>query len=79
LFGGAFNLDRWPLNEIAMSSPTLAKTQDEAIVVVDKFGIKLGGDPKFCLVYKTCLFKKKGVVKELSWNNNATTKELSQI
>jgi len=29
-----------------MSSPTPTKTQDEAIVVVDKFGTKLGGDPK---------------------------------
>jgi len=25
------------------------------------------------------LFKGKGIVKELPWNNNATTKELSQI
>jgi len=46
-------------------SPTPAKTQDEAMVVVDKFGIKLGGDAKFCPMDKISLFKKKGVVKEL--------------
>jgi len=28
---------------------------------------------------QTGLFKKKGVVKELPWNDNATTKELSQV
>ena len=42
-----------------------AKIQDEGIVVVDKFGIKLGGDPNFCPVNKTGLFMKKGIVKEL--------------
>jgi len=62
-----------------MSSPTHAKTQDKAIVVVDKFEVTLGGDPKFCLVDKMDLLKKKGVVKELPRNNNATTKEFSQI
>jgi len=61
-----------------MSSPTPAKTQDEAIVVVNKFGVDLEGDPKCCPVDKTGLFKGKGVVKELPWNNKATTKELSQ-
>jgi len=61
-----------------MSSPPPAKTQDEAIVVADKFGVTLGGDPKCHPVDKTGLFKGKGVVKELPWNNRATTKELSQ-
>ena len=42
-----------------------AKTQDEGIVVVDKFGVKSGGDPNFCPVDKTGLFMKKGIVKEL--------------
>ena len=79
LSGGAFRLDGCPLDEIAMSSPTPAKTQDEAIVVVDKFGVISGGDSKFCPVDKMSLLKEKGVVKELPWNENATTKELSQI
>jgi len=48
-----------------MSSPTPTKTQDEAIVVVDKFEIKLGSDSKFCPIDKTNLLKKKGVAKEL--------------
>jgi len=39
-----FTLDGHPLDEIVMSSPTPAKIQDEAIVVVDKFGVTLGGD-----------------------------------
>ena len=56
-----------------------AKTQDEGIVVVDKFKIKLGGDLNFSLVNKTGLFMKKGIVKELSWKNNTTTKKLLQI
>ena len=42
----------------------LTKTQDEGIVVVDKFGIKLGGDANFCPVDKTRLFMKKGIMKE---------------
>jgi len=66
-----------------MSSPTPTKTQDEvgdeAIFAVDKFGIKLEGHPKFCLIDKMDLFKNKRVVKKLLWNNNPTTKELSQI
>jgi len=62
-----------------MSSPTPAKTQDEAIIVVDKFEITSQGDPKCCLVDKMVLFKGIGIVKELPWNNKATTKELSQI
>jgi len=62
-----------------MSSSTPAKTQDEAIDVVDKFGVTLGGDPKCCPVDKIGLFKKKEVVKELPWNTNATTKKLSQV
>jgi len=52
-----------------MSSPNSTKTLDEAIAIVVKFGIKLGGDAKFCLVDrlvdKMGLFKKKGVEKEL--------------
>ena len=55
------------------------KTQDEGIVVVDKFGIKSGGDPNFSLVEKTGLFMKKGIVKDFPWKNNATTKKLLQI
>ena len=56
-----------------------AKTQDEGIVVVDKFEVKLGGDPNFCPLDKTGLFMKKGILKELPWKNNATTKKLLQI
>jgi len=48
-----------------MSSPTPAKTQNEAIDVVDKFGVTLEGDPKCCPVDKMGLFKRKEVVKEL--------------
>ena len=42
-----------------------AKTQDEGIVVVDKFGIKSGGDPNLSPVDKIGLSMKKGIVKEL--------------
>ena len=56
-----------------------AKTQDEGIVVVNKFGVKLGGDPNFFPLDKTGLFMKKGIVKELPWKNNATMKKLLQI
>ena len=56
-----------------------AKTQDGSVVVVDKFGTKLGGDPNFSPVDKTGLFMKKGIVKKLPWKNNATTKKLLQI
>ena len=56
-----------------------AKTQDEGIIVVDKFGTKLGGDPNFSPVDKIGLFMKKGIVKGLPWKNNATTKKLLQI
>ena len=44
-----------------------AKTQDEGIVVVNKFGTKSGDDPNFSPVDKTGLFMKKGIVKELPW------------
>ena len=54
-----------PLGCKSMSSIPLAKTQDEGIVVVDKFGTKSRGDPKFSEVDKTSLFMKKGIVKEL--------------
>ena len=62
-----------------MSSMPPAKIQDKDIVVLDKFGVKLGGDPNFCLVDKTGSFIKKEIVKELPWKNNATTKKLLQI
>ena len=48
-----------------MSSMPPTKTQDEGIVVVDKFGVKLRGDPNFFSLDKTSLFMKKGIVKEL--------------
>jgi len=48
-----------------MSSPTPTKTQDEAILVVDKFGTKLEGDPKFCLVDK---MEERICMKKLIWN-----------
>jgi len=48
-----------------MSSSTPAKTQDEAIVVVDKFEVTSQGDPTCCPVDKMILFKKKGIMKEL--------------
>ena len=54
-----------PLECKSMSSMPPAKTQDEGIVVVDKFGTKSGGDPKFSTVDKTGLCMKKGIVKEL--------------
>jgi len=59
LFGGAFTLERRSLDEIAMSSPTSVKTQDEAIDVVDKFGVTLGGDPKCCPVDKWVYSRRK--------------------
>ena len=46
---------------------------------MDKFEAMLGGDPKFCPVDKTGLFMKKGIVKELPWKTNATTKKLLQL
>ena len=49
----------------SMSSMLPTKTQDEGIVVVDKFGTKSGGDLKFSAVDKTGLCMKKGIVKEL--------------
>jgi len=79
LFVRAFTPEGHPLEVNTLSSPTFAKTQDEAMLVEDKFGVKLGGDPNCCPVDKTDLFKKNRIVKELPWNNNATTKELSQI
>ena len=57
-----------PLGCKSTSSMPPAKTQDKGIVVVDKFGTKLGGDPNFSLVDKIGLFMKKGIVKELPWN-----------
>ena len=46
---------------------------------MDKFEAMLGGDSKFCPVDKTGLFIKKGIVKELPWKTNATTKKLLQL
>ena len=40
-----------------------AKTQDENIVVVDKFGIKSGGNLNFSPMDKTGSFMEKGIVK----------------
>ena len=68
-----------PLGCKSTSSMPPAKTQDEGIVVMDKFGTKSRGDPNFSPVDKTGLFMKKGIVKELPWKNNATTKKLLQI
>ena len=74
-----FTDEEWPLGCKSMSSMPPAKTQDEGIVIVDKFGTKSGGDPNFSPVDKIGLFMKKGIVKELPWKNNATTKKLLQI
>ena len=46
---------------------------------MDKFDAMLEGDPKFCPVDKTGLFMKKGIMKELPWKSNATTKKLLQL
>ena len=47
------------------SSMPPVKTQDEGIVVVDKFGTKSGGDPNFSPLDKTDLFMKKGIERSL--------------
>lgn len=49
--------------------------RNHVVVVVDKFGVKLGGDHNSYLVNKTGLFMEKGNVMELLWKNNATIKK----
>ena len=41
-----FKLEGGPLDKESMSSETPTKTEGEVVVVVDKFGVMLGGDPK---------------------------------